>query len=475
MEQSSLRSRLDRQVQTPEQLRQRMAEGRHVALLRSSRALLYWNFITVAFPFLFMLLPPTHVVSSSLRYILFNSVLCAIVTWWRLGVPIRLIWPVRFLLLLQVWLTICSFLASAQLARTNDFETSNYFLITAVIYFINAALVGHVWHEYRRWFLNTLLVLFGISCGIGLLQFLRLPPALVLQNIYNARIMEMTADPGSYGHGSVRATGLASWPEWLAFQSLLGWGIIASRLLKRSLLPWEFAAASFFLFSSLIAQSRVMYLSLVVCTVVFLVLLVKRDPKFGRAYITAFVGIMITMSVLAGERLNYAAQTDLRNDTTLQYRREIGWKQVYDIMEERPWTGIGPDDRMVWSLARAVPDRYTQGTMVDNGFLLLIGWGGLPALIIIGLFSSIMITRNRQISFERRQMAFMGALAVGLVLNNMMFNNGFTHFWMNCVIATIGALAMPNSAEVTQELKTKYHIKRGRQSPDVVTYANTTE
>ncbi|MBL8059623.1 MAG: O-antigen ligase family protein [Chthonomonas sp.] len=481
MEQAPLRAKIDRAAQTPEQLRRRMEEGRLVSLLRSTRVLLYWNFINIGFPLLFMMLPPSNVVASSLRYLMLSSILCAIITWWRLGIPIKLIWPIRFLLLLQVWLTVCSYLASSQLARTNDFETSNYFLIAAVMCFINAALIGHVWHEYRKWFLNALLVLFGVSCGIGVLQFIKVPPALILQNIYNARIIELTADPNAYGYGSVRATGLASWPEWLAFQGILGWGIIGSRLLRRSLVPWEFVLASFFLFSALIAQSRVMYVSLGVCTLTFLYMLIKRDPKFGKAYLTAFVVLMVGLVIVAGERLGYATQTNLATDTTLQYRQEIGWRQAYDIIEERPWTGIGPDDRLVWTLSRVIPDRYTQGTMIDNGFLLLLSWGGLPALalylpiIVIGMLSSIQLLRNRKLSFERRQMAFLGALAVGLVLNNMMFNNGFTHFWMNCVIATIGALAMPNSSEVTQELKSRYHILRGRQTPDAISYAATTE
>lgn len=462
-----------------------MDEGRRISILQGSKALLYWNFFTLGLVLLIMVAPTSDFASQNLRYVLFNAVLCAAFTWWRLGVPIRLVWPIRFVLLLQVWLTICSFLSGAELGRTNDFETSNYFLIVPVIYFINAAVISYVWHDYRKWFMNTLLVIFGVSCFIGFLQFLKIPPALALANIYNKIDITAWGTDASgnvaFGRGSVRAVGLGGWPEWLAFHGLLGWGIVASRLLKRSLVPWEFALATFFLLSAFIAQSRIMYASLLVCTLTFLYLLIQRDPKYGKAYITAFVAALVVLIVVAGERMSYALSTNLQTDQTLSYRQDIGWQQAYSIMQERPWVGIGPDDRMVWQVNRTVPDRFTQGAPVDNGFLLLLSWGGLPALalympiVLIGLGSGLLLVTNKKLSFERRQMAFLGGLCMGLVLNNMMLNNGFTHIWMNCVIATFGALATPNSFEALQELKAKYHIHRGRQDFTSVEYAATTE
>lgn len=455
-------------------------------MLRGASGLLYWNVFTLGLILICLFLPPSNFIGSNLRYIMFNALISTAFTWWRLGVPIRMIWPVRFILLLQVWLTICSFLSMGELARTNDFETSNYFLIVVVIYYFNAAVVGYVWHEYRRWVVNILLVLFGVSCAIGFLQFLKIPPALAFAKFYN-QSNDITAWGGdlagnvTFGRGSVRAIGLAGWPEWLAFEALMGWGLVASRLLKRSLVPWEFALASFFLVTAFAAQSRIMYLSLFVCILTYLYLLIKRDPHFGKAYIAVLVAAIVLLFVAGGERMNYALSTNLKSDTTLAYRQEIGWQQAYSIMADRPWVGIGPDDRLVWSVRTTIPDRFTQGAFLDNGFLLLLCWGGLPALalylpiILIGLGAGLVLVSNKKLSFERRQMGFIGGLSMGLVLNNMMLNNGFTNIWMNCVLATIGALALPNSAELVQELRSKYHIRRGKETQVAQEYAATTE
>ncbi len=462
-----------------------MDEGRRVSLLRGSRGLLYWNFFSLFFILFPFIIPTTDFLASNLRYIMFNSVVCAAFTWWRLGVPIKIIWPIRFTLLLQIWLTICSYLGTIDLGRTNDFETSNYFLVMAVIYFLNTAIVSYVWHEYRRWFLNVLLVIFTVSCILGFLQFLKVPPALAVARFYNSNdITAWGTDANGiivHGAGSVRAVGLAAWPEWLAIHALLAWGIVASRLLQRSLTNREFVAASFFLLTSFIAQSRVMYLSVLLCSFAFLYLLIHRDRHKGGFYVSIFLGTLAALLIVGGERMSYVLTTNVEKDRTLEYRQDIGWQQAYRIMEERPWVGIGPDDGLVWNVRRAIPDKYVQGENVDNGFLVLLSWGGLPALalfmpiLFISIGTGFMLTRDRTLSFERRQIGFVCGLLGFLLFNNMFLNNGFTNIWLNCIFASLGAMGLPNSFEAMQELRQRYHIRRGKQSFDTIEYANSTE
>ncbi|MBN8691091.1 MAG: O-antigen ligase family protein [Armatimonadetes bacterium] len=446
-----------------------LAEGAKLSVLQSSRGLLYWNVMSIIFVTVPLFLPVSDILAQLLRYLMFNAVACATFTWWRLGVPLKLVWPVRFILLIQVWLTICSFLSGAQLGRTNDFETSNYFLIMAVIYYICAALISHVWHTYRALLTNILLVCFAASAIVGFFQFLKVGPFLWLAQIYN-RNNDITAwgatqfNADGFAAGSVRAIGLGAWPEWLAFHCLGGWAILASRLMERRLKPWEFVLASFFLLVALMAQSRIMYVSLGICGIIFLIMLIQRDKERGPVYLIAFFLSICVLAIFGGERLSYAFSTNLGEDKTLKYRSEIGWQQAFRIESERPWVGIGPDNGLVWGVTEIVPDKWTQGQYLDNGLLLLISWGGYPAvalflpIMITGLLSTLLVLKNRSNTMERRKVAFVTFTFLMLLGNNMLLNNGFTNIWLNCLVAAFGGMCLPNSSELKSEMTQQYNV-----------------
>lgn len=446
----------------------------HEHRLRGVQGLINWNLFNLLLVLIPMFTPPNDFFPQVFRYVMFNAVVSGIFTWWKLNSPVQLIWPMRMLLLVQIWLTICSFISGLQLGRTNDFETSNYFLVMIVIFYFNGAMITYVWPKYRAVLLNLLLGIFTLSAVVGVLQFLKVPPALALARFYNARadITAWGVDASGvivHGAGSVRAIGLGTVPEWLAFQGLLAWGIISSRLLYRQLKPWEFLAAMFFLMVALIAQSRVMYISLAICVIAFLVLLVRRDPKRGSLYVVSFAVCGMLLGIVAQERLSYAFGTNLQTDDTLRYRQEIGWVQAYQIIDERPWVGIGPDDGLVWRLRLITPDRWTQGTDLDNGFLLMASWGGYPALalfigfLIFSLISAYTVVADRFATHERRRCAFVVGLAVVLVMNNMILNNGFTNIWFNCIFGALAAAATTSSSERIQELKCRLHVSRIRE------------
>lgn len=460
----------DRDRTSAHSSRETMDQGKQTSMLQGSKAILVWNYISLIFVLVPLFLPAWEVVANNLRYVMFNAVLVTTFTWWRLGAPVKLIWPIRFLLLVQIWLTVCSILAAVQLGRTNDFETSNYFLIMAFLYYINAVIVSHIWHDFRRKILNLILIVMGISATIGFLQFLKIPPAMALASIYNQTVDITSWSQSGYTEGIstgvVRPVGLGSWPEWLVFHALCGWAIIASRMVERNLKPWEFTLASFFLLCAALPQSRVMYLSLFACTIIFLYLIVRRDKVRGKVYLMGFICALALLVTAGSQRLGYVLQTDLTKDETLKYRQETGWQQAYRISEERPWTGIGPDNGMVWNVKRIVPDKYTQGQYLDNGFLLLLSWGGYPALALFlpvlftGFFGGIMLARDRNASMERRKLAFVCSILVMCILNNMILNNGFTNIWMNCLIAVFGGMTLPNSKERLDELKGLLSAKR---------------
>lgn len=427
-------------------------------LAASARGLYTWNLINLSFVVFVLILPLTlGVLVSTLRYMMFNALLLVVMAWWRLRVPLRINLPIVFVILLQLWFTFCSYLAHHQLGRTNDFETSNYFLVMVMIFYFQANIFVYYWPKMRTLIPNMLLVVFGISALVAWLQFVKFGPALYISAVYNT-FQRIDAWGGA---GGVRAIGLASWPEWMAFQAMVGWAILAARLMFRPLKGWEFTLAAAFLLTGFMAQSRIMYVSVLACTGVFLYLLIRMDRSKGPLYLTIFAVTVLAVFAFASDQLSYVLQTDIFNDPTLQYRKETGWVQAYQIYDERPWTGIGPDNDIAWEVKQAIPDRWTQGQYLDNGFLLLLVWGGIPALAIflsmIGglLGSTYKVVRNKTYAPERRQVAFIVFVAGFCILNNMVLNNGFTNVYNNCMIALLGGTLMPTAEEETAEIKNK--------------------
>lgn len=442
-----------------------MHNMRHAGIrsVQSVQGLLVWNAINLILIMLPLVVPlGMEALSKNLRYVMFSSVLCSAISWWRLQVPIRLIWPIRFTLLLQIWFTICCYMAAIDLGRTQDLETSNYFLVMAVIFYFQGSIFGYYWTKLRTWVLNFLLVLITISALVGFAQFLKVGPALKIAEFYN-QFQPIDAWGGGKG---IRAIGLASWPEFMAFQGLMGWGIIVARLFQRPLKGWEFSLAGFFLLVAYMAQSRIMYVSIFIATALYFYFLIKQDRKRGPLLLVLFAVGILSLFWFGQERLAYVLNTNVTNDPTLRYRQETGWMQAFRIYGERPWTGIGPDNKLVWEVGRTVPDKWTQGHYIDNGYLLLVSWGGLPAIalfipiILTALGGCIMILRSQEASIERKQMAFICLVCTVSLLNNTFLNNGFTHTYLNCVIFYLAGLAQPSFVESQDELAMKLRVRK---------------
>lgn len=436
--------------------------------VQGAQGLLAWNLANMVLVMLLLIVPlNTGVMVNALRYVMLNAMLCVVFGWWRLRSQIKMTMPIVFIFLLQIWLTVCSYLAHIQLGRTNDFEASNYFLVMATIFFFMGSVYVQHWPKLRQTALNVLLGVVTLSSIVAVGQFLKIGPAMQIAAFYNT-FQRIDAWGGA---GGVRVVGLAAWPEWMAFQGLIGWSIFASRLLTRSLKPWEFMGAGFFLFIAFMAQSRIMYISVILATLVFLYMLIRNDRSKGPRYLVTFVVALLSLFIFAQEKLAYVLATDLQNDPTLRYRQEISWPQAYNIMEERPWVGVGPDNDFSWEVTSAAPDRLFQGQFLDNGYLLLLIWGGLPA---IALYLPILFTtmgstqklfRSVKLDPVRRQLAFMLCVTAFGLWNNMFLNNGFTHIYLNCVLAYVGGLLMPTSAELRQEENDKFGMRRMKGMP----------
>lgn len=421
--------------------------------LSSLKPLLYWTYVNFLFCVVPLFLPAFPWVTPSIKYVMVSAIACTLIALWRLQVPIRFVWPIRFLLLLQLWLTFTSYHSMMTLTRSNDFEMSNYFIVMAIIYYIQGTIVAYVWPKTRQLFMNTYIILASCSAIVGFLQFLKFPPAVALGPYYNQAASIINWE----NRGGVRAMGLSGSPAQLVFHCLAGFSLIASNLFNRSLKRWEFLMCCLFLLVSFMAQSRVLYVSLLIFTIAFLYLLVTRDKQNARLYLGGFAIFMVLLFTLGYDRMQYVLSTDIAKDPTLRWRQDYGWLQAYHILEERPWVGIGPDNNFVWEVMMTTPDRWTWRVHLDNGWLLLICWGGLPAAIMFAPFlitsigGCIQLVRRVTISHERRVLACMVLAMMTVIINDMFLNNGFALPFLNCIIATFGGLCMPSREEARQE------------------------
>lgn len=423
--------------------------------IQSVQGLLAWCYFNVFFTLVPTVLPALPVIADNVRYLMFSATLCVALSWWRMGARVRLSAPIVFVMLLQLWLTICSYISHIQIGRSNDFETSNYFLLMVVLYYFLGSIFGQFWTGQRKLIPNLAMWLFFASAVVGFAQFVKIGPALQLAAIYNT----FGSIENWGGVTSIRSVGLAGWPEWLTWQCLFGWAVIASRMFERPLKTWEFLVSLFFILVAYMPQSRIMYVSVLLVTVGYLFMLYKLDRKRAPVLGTLFgVGVLL-MFTFGQEQLGYVLNTDLAKDETLRYRRETGWGQAYYIYDERPWVGIGPDNDLTWEVRRADKDKWAQGEFIDNGYLLLIAWGGLPAvalfipLMMTAVGGNILVFRDKKLPLERRQLAFILGACFVFIWNNTFLNNGFTNVWLNCFIAYLGGLLQPNVREMDAERK----------------------
>ncbi len=458
------RSPLKRQLEAQERksaLGSALTQTSAVRSIDAAKGLLAWNYFNFGIPVMLTVLPPHPIIAENLRYLMLSILLCAALSWWKLNARLSMPWAVGFILLLQVWLTICSFLGTLELGRTNDFETSNYFIVMAVMLFFQGTIFVQFWPELRRNVLRVFFVVYSISSFVAILQFLKIGPALQIAAFYNT-----FANITEWGGGSgVRAIGLASWPSYMTLQAMICMFILLGKLFERPLKTWELCAIPVFLAVGFMAQSRILYVSLLLAVIGMLYMIWRYERKRFAAF---SVGLFLSagmMLIFASDRLAYALGTDVANDPTLTYRRDTGWQQAFHIYSERPWFGIGPDNRLVWDISRG-NDQWSQGHHIDNGYLLMLSWGGLPAVaififcLIFMLGGVVLVLTSQRTTVHQRQVALIAMVSFIIIFNDTILNNGFTNIWVNCILAYFCAMLQPTASERVQELKNRLNVRR---------------
>lgn len=438
-----------------------LTQSSAVRSLDAAKGLLAWNYLNFLTPVFLTVLPPHPIIAENLRYLMLSILLCAAISWWKLNARLTMPFAVGAILLLQIWLTICSFLGTLQLARTNDFETSNYFIVMAVMLFFQGTIFVQFWPELRRNVLKIFLIVYSISAFVAILQFLKFGPALQIAAVYNT-FANITEWGGAAG---VRAIGLASWPSYMTLQALICLFIILGKMFERPLKNYELVLIPVYLGVGFMAQSRILYISLLLAVIGTLYMIWRYERKRFAPFAAGLFLCAGAMLIFASDRLAYALNTNVTDDPTLTYRRETGWQQAFHIYAERPWTGIGPDNRLVWDISRG-NDQWSQGHHIDNGYLLMLSWGGLPAVaifmfcLILMLGGVIIVLTDRRTSVHQRQVALVATVAFVIIFNDTILNNGFTNIWVNCILAYFCALLQPTAAERFQAIREKLNVHR---------------
>lgn len=426
-------------------------------MMAGVRGLAVWSMAHIWYALIVALLPPnTGLIYQMYKFLGLSLVACLIVTFSKLKVPLRIVWPVGLLMVLQIWFVFCDMQASLTLGRFSPFGTPDFLLLFYVFYFIQAAALVYYAPETRKLLIKMLIWSTALSSFVALLQFIKVGPALQLGNLYNAARNLENWD----NRGGVRAFGLTGWPAMMALTSLGAAALIASRMLDRKLKVWELLACIAFLGVSLTAQARTLYPGIALAALALLWMLAKRDKPKALAFVMLAAALVTVLVTLFYDRIAYALTTNIFNDPNLNFRMHVAFPQAYKIFEARPWTGIGPDLNLVFISPATIPDRWVTGQTLDNGYLMLLAWGGLPALAIFlsaigsGIAGLAKIVKMKGIDPSRRQLAFYGAAMLLGLLDYMLGGVGFvdTPFISMLLMTAIG-LSLPSRDEAKIEVK----------------------
>jgi hypothetical protein len=414
------------------------------------RGLSWWGMINLWLVFSQILLPP-----NNFGWKVLGATFVSMILWIPLAigsqrVPLRLPAPIAFLLLLQIWTFVCAIYAQFSVGQYLVVTRLTGFYLLYVLGFVQGGCLVWFFPECRKLVIWTFIGMVGLSSVVAYLQFLRFGPAIELSRHYNPMPIDNWG-----GRGGVRAFGLYGQLHHATIACLTAATLIAGNLLHRSLKRWELALTMFFLGAALMAQSRTVYLAIGVFVVLIAALYVRREREKAFFPMLFFALLLVAMFVVFYDRFAYLFSTfDFQRDASLVYRQERGWVQAMRIYEIAPWTGIGPSGLLAVGTGDiGYQSKFFTGANLDNGYLMILAFSGLPGLALWLLFGAtalvgvVRLAWSRSASEIQRVLALAVALSFSAVGLTMLMGNVISNVPPNLLVTFLAGIALSSKQE----------------------------
>ena len=226
--------------------------------------------------------------------------------------------------------------------------------------------------------------------------------------------------------------------------NLMAIGIVCGALLFRKLSRLEIGIVVLLSCVMLMSQVRNATVLMALVMLPLIVIFVRRHKVGAFPYIVLAAIAFTVMIVAGGDRFQYLFSGDL---STFDYRRDVLWPQAWSIYEQRPWFGVGVEPAFA-GLA-FVSGRWSSGFLLDNGYLVALSFGGLPALVflVLAVLSGVVVSVSLLVkgTHDRWEAGYaLTAVIIALIFGySMFFGNMITNVSMNMFYFIVAGMAMP--------------------------------
>lgn len=224
--------------------------------------------------------------------------------------------------------------------------------------------------EVRKWIRVTIIVFYGFSGLIGLMQLANIGWA---RNVFTTNL-EMSI---------FRPVGTTDYPSQLGFQGFAGMILCGAPIVHRNLKVKEWIGVLFFALVILSAQYRSMYYAgLVIGLTPIMYFQFRRSKNLGVVFTTVMLAAITIPLILFPKKFEYGMRP-AANDPALLARQEA-WKQLQPIITARPMTGIGPDPNLMINSRMLKVDKWSS-TVLDNYYITIFACFGYLGLILVAI------------------------------------------------------------------------------------------